>query len=354
MKTTITGLIRSSPRVLVLGDITPASLAPADPDKPALIPQMHNRITLFPTLSSLAERDPREAGRLLSLLESIYDGRFRRDTAQGTREYIVDTVVIGTLTPEVYENRFLSAMISYGSRFLIFRYTPPDELSRKVSQIFEHAASERVLKVLREDTSSKLTEALDTIARKDIDSVIIPPDLKEDLETLGELLAKLRIIFRQVKYYDSGSGRWITEIEVSQYDVPIRSTLQLKIFAKCNALIRNVPKIVGLPVVDERAVRLAARLALGGSYGTMTQLLLEIARSTTAVSQRALAAILKLSPSTVNRYLKAMHQVGVLLSADPPIIESKYLKVVRKYLAKVPNIAQNGSNGSDEENNDGV
>lgn len=84
--------------------------------------------------------------------------------------------------------------------------------------------------------------------------------------------------------------------------------MQLSLFVKANTLIRQVPRIIGLPTIDDHAMRLAAKLALGSSSKTLGDIVVKLVEEPD-ITQRELARKLKLSPSTINRLVKVLYHV---------------------------------------------
>lgn len=335
--TTINMISKAEPYVYVGKDLTPASLLPADPQQEPVIAKMHNRVTLFSTLSQLAEKDEKAAREVMSKLESIYDGWYGRDTAKGSRESIVDTVIIGALTPDIYERTFLGPMISYGSRFLIYRYSIPDDIGLTISKMLTCPQMTRLLDLLRDLASILFIEAMGGVVSQILYNTVIPPSLERDIDVLAMLLAKLRVSFHQVKYQaedESGRPKWVTEYEITQTDIPIRSRIQLTNLVKANAVIRNAPRFLGYPVVDEHAVRLATKVAIGSSSKYMADILIYIAkeRDISNLSQSIVAKALKISISTLYRYVNVLYQIGILIDTTPIMIDEEYRGVLEKYL----------------------
>lgn len=335
--TTINMISKAEPYVYIGKDLTPASLLPADPQQEPVIVKMHNRVTLFSTLSQLAEKDEKAAREVMSKLESIYDGWYGRDTAKGSRESIVDTVIIGALTPDIYERTFLGPMISYGSRFLIYRYSIPDDVGLTISKMLTYPQMTRLLDLLRDLASALFIEAMGSVTSSILYNTVIPPSLERDIDVLSMLLAKLRVSFHQVRYQaedESGRLKWVTEYEITQTDIPIRSRIQLTNLVKANAVIRCVPRFLGYPVVDEHAVRLAAKVAIGSSSKYMADILIYVAKehNISNLNQSVAAKALKISKSTLNRYVNVLYQIGILIDTTPIMLDEEYREVLEKYL----------------------
>jgi len=335
--TTVNMISKAGPYVYIGKDLTPASLLPADPQQEPVITKMHNKVTLFSTLSQLAEKDEKAAREVMSKLESIYDGWYGRDTAKGSRESIVDTVIVGALTPDIYERTFLGPMISYGSRFLIYRYSIPDDIGLTISKMLTYLQMSRFLDLLRDLASVLFIEAMGGVTSSILYNTIIPPSLEHDIDVLSKLLAKLRVSFHQVKYQaedESGRLKWVTEYEITQTDIPIRSRIQLTNLVKANAVIRSVPRLLGYPVVDEHAVRLATKVAIGSSSKYIADILIYVAkeRDISNLSQSIVAKTLKISKSTLYRYVNVLYQIGILVDTTPIMLDEEYREVLEKYL----------------------
>jgi hypothetical protein len=312
---------------------------PADPQQEPVITKIHNKVTLFSTLSQLAEKDEKAAREVMSKLESIYDGWYGRDTAKGSRESIVDTVIIGALTPDIYERTFLGPMISYGSRFLIYRYSIPDDIGLTISKMLTYLQMSRFLDLLRDLASILFIEAMEGVTSSILYNTVIPPSLEHDIDMLSKLLAKLRVSFHQVRYQaedESGRLKWVTEYEITQTDIPIRSRIQLTNLVKANAVIRSVPRFLGYPVVNEHAVRLAAKVAIGSSSKYIADILVYVAkeRDIANLNQNIVAKALKISKSTLYRYVNVLYQIGILIDTAPIMLDEEYRGVLEKYLLK--------------------
>ena len=338
LKTSTMGLIRRSRYVEVLGNVTAASFLPADPEEPALIDKIHNKVAIFSTLSQIAEKNEKDAREILAILESVYDGEYVRDTAKGTRRGIVDTVVIGAMTTETFEQKFREPMIAYGSRWLIYRYDIGSEKALNIGDLLMKPRIQEFMSLLEQAVSYYFTIALENLGIDDFERVQFTTEKKHDIRVLAKLLASLRVAFHRRRYREEtedGKQRWVEEFEITQTDVPIRSYIQLYNFVRANVLIRNVPVMVGLPTVDDHAMRLATKLALGSSSKYMADiilLLLKYGEGPSPLSHYDVAKMLKISRSTVTRYINVLFQIGVLEDTKYPMLADEYANVLRKYL----------------------
>jgi biotin operon repressor len=342
LKTTVLNLFKESPYVFYVTDVTKASFLPADPEQEPLISKMNNKVTVFPTLSSIAEKKPEEAKEILAVLESIYDGEYRRSTAKGTRGLTVDTVIIGSLTPEVFEHELLPKMISYGSRFLIHRYDISQELALEIGYLLGDPVGTLIVNHLTSIISSLFTYAIDSINFDKLMNVVMTPTQESELDVLADLMSRLRIVFHRrvdwIEETDESTGRVrykrVEMLEPSQFDAPIRARMQLLNFVRANASIRSVPRVVGLPQVDDHSMKLACKLAISSSYRYFHQIIVYLLRyhDVANVSTTDIGEALGLSRMTVYRYLEALHVAGVITDTVTPRLEEKYYKVLAKYL----------------------
>ena len=334
LKTTTMNMISKSPYVLIINDVTPAAFLPADPNQRGLVEDMHNRVTLIPSLSPIAEKKETDAREILSILESIYDGYYPRATAMGRREAIVDTVVIGALTTEIFETKFQEPLIAYGSRFLIYRYAIPSTRWRFISKLLQYPWISSLMSSLRTLISSIFTYLMESVTTDLLNAVVIPPSYERDLDVLAELMARLRVCFHRRIFYDPSSGSRIDEIEITQYDIPIRARMQLLNIARASAVVRSAPRFLGYPMVDLRAMQLCAKLAIAGSSKYLRDILLESVKHAGAanLTPDTLALTLKISKQTVYRYTEVLYRVGILIDTSPILVDPKYLCVIDRYL----------------------
>jgi DNA-binding transcriptional ArsR family regulator len=321
--------------------VTKASFLPADPAQEPLISKMHNKVTLIPTLSIIAEKKPDEAKEILAILERIYDGEYRRGTAKGARGEIVDTVIIGALTTEVFENTFLRKMLAYGSRYLIYRYTISSSIALAIADMLSAPEFSRLLQSFRSLASFLFTYAMDNVNATKLNSVVLTEEQRRDLEVLAELLAKLRFVFhRRIEYeeeeVDGKKSKVQYEVlEITQTDVPIRSYIQLLNVVRANSIIRKVPRFLGYPQVDDHAMTLAAKLALTSSHRIAHDIIVYLMKNhDTVATVNDVAKYVNTSRSTVYRYLDILQAVGVVTDTANPRLEEKYYKVLSKYLLK--------------------
>jgi DNA-binding transcriptional ArsR family regulator len=341
-KTTVMQMLKGSPHVLFIDNVTTASFLPADPDQEPLIVEMHNKVTLFPTLSLIAEKDEREAREILAILERVYDGEYRRRTSKGLRGYEVDTVVIGALTPDVFELRLLPRMISYGSRFLVYRYSIPKTMYDVLSELLASSPMQKFMLLLNDIVQKLFTYAMENVSTGMLAGVAPTQQHVEDLHVLSELLSLLRSVFRvrveflRVEDEKTGEEKTVREevIEISQTDVPVRAFMQLLNFVKANAVVRKTPKFLGYHTVDDHAMRLATILSISSSYKYMYDIVYDVLinQDIASFSSSTLARDIGLSKTTTYRYLKALYSLGVITGTEMVKLDSKYYRVLAKYL----------------------
>jgi DNA-binding transcriptional ArsR family regulator len=341
-KTTVMQMLKGSSHVLFIDNVTTASFLPADPEQEPLIVEMHNKVTLFPTLSLIAEKDEREAREILAILERVYDGEYRRRTSKGLRGYEVDTVVIGALTPDVFELRLLPRMISYGSRFLVYRYSIPKTMYDVLSELLASSPMQKFMLLLNDIVQKLFTYAMENVSTAMLAGVALTQQHVEDLHVLSELLSLLRSVFRvrveflRVEDERTGEEKTIREevIEISQTDVPVRAFMQLLNFVKANAVIRKTPKFLGYHTVDDHAMRLATILSISSSYKYMYDIVYDVLinQDIASFSSSTLARDIGLSKTTTYRYLKALYNLGVITGTEMIKLDSKYYRVLAKYL----------------------
>jgi hypothetical protein len=340
-KTTILNFLRCSPYAFYIDDVTKASFLPADPIQEPLIIKMHGKVTLFPSLSIIAEKKPDEAKELLAILERIYDGEYRRGTAKGARGEIVDTVVIGALTTEVFESTFLHKMLAYGSRYLIYRYTIPNSIALAIANLLSNANFSQLMQSIQFLASTLFTYAMDNVDALKLNTVVLTEEQRRDIEVLAELLAKLRFVFhRRIEYeeeeVDGKKSRVQHEVlEITQTDIPIRSYNQLLNVVRANSVIRKVPRFLGYPQVDEHAMALAAKLALTSSHRVAHNIIEYLIKNhDTTVSVNDIAKYANTPRSTIYRYLDILQAIGIITDTANPRLEERYCKVLLKHLSK--------------------
>jgi len=340
-KTSTLNLIGDSKYAIMMQNFTPASLLPAKTDVPPLITAMNGKVFIIPTLSE-ETADEEMARKVFSALEAVYDGHYIKSTGlSGVRDEYVDTVVIAAVTPAVWE-WVLPYIVNIGSRWLVYRYELSEDEALKIQERLEE--NKRNWLTLRNVVSKYFDFLMDNVRPEDLDSVIVPqenPNYDEDLKILAKLVARLRAVWKIETYWEedeeSGKRRPIKEVEVLQVEAPGRAFQQLKNFVRANTLLRksSVEKIVGLPVVDEHAMKLAARLAIGSTTNKLRELILCIARKQVAgegVSFRELASNLGLSKSTVERLLKVLRHPKVDLIDEVNCVKEPFFTVIKKYI----------------------
>lgn len=337
-KTTTLSLLKDSKYVVTAQNFTPASLLPANRDVPPLITMMHNRVFIIPTLSE-ETADKETAKKVFAALESVYDGEYVKATGvSGHRREYVDTVIVAAVTPNVWE-WVLPYIVNIGSRWLVYRYELRADEALTLQERLE--VMEKEWSALRAVTSKHLDFMLDSISDKDLKNVIIPQEFSEDLKVLAKLVAKLRAVWRIETYWEedeaTGKRKPIKEVEVVQVEAPGRAYQQLKNFARANTLLRKskVNKVVGLPVVDEHAMRLAAKLAICSTTNKLRELILYLAKSQISdneLSYKKVASALGIGVASVDRLMKVLYHPKVDLIDDYWQIKEPYLKVLKKYV----------------------
>ena len=338
----VLGSLSRSESVYRLGDVTPASILPTDPKVPSLVERIHNKVAIFTTLSMLAEKDPQTAGEIIAKFEEVYDGEVRRSFAvnEGERNAYVDTVILAAITTATYEKKLRKKMIAYGSRWLIYRYDLGSEEAIEIADMLRKPAFVYAVEMLKGLTSAFLTYGLKNVRTEWFyDGVIIDSEKKKDLQILGDLLAKLRIVYTRISHQnkDEEEGKEEESLEVLQTDVPIRSYHQLQNFVAGDVLARSLPYLDSLPCVDERAMRLATKIALGASsidYEKLITTMVKAELNGEILEQRDLAKKVGRSQTTVHRTLRVLEDVGVVTGTVNPEVAEPYASVLEKYLIK--------------------
>lgn len=321
--------------------ITAASLLSARKDVTPLIDLIHNRILVLPTLNEIAS-DRDSAARLFAALESIYDGSYSKATGlSGEQRRIVDTVTIAAITPMVWEKILLPKIIMFGSRWLVYRFFLSDEEALNIQKTLDK----------NKDIDAKITMAasrildslLENVTVEVLDSVLISEEQDRDLQVMAKLVSRLRAGWERTIYWyedESGKKHAEEEIDVLQREAPGRAYQQLLNFVRANAIVRaaSVERIVGLPRVDEHAMKLAFKLALGASHSGLTNLTLYLASLSESeienLSQRDLAREVGVSRTQLQRYLKVLEhpRIGLIESSAYPLVKEPYRSLIRRYL----------------------
>ncbi len=340
-KTSTLNLLKDSKYVMTAQNFTPASLLPAKNDVPPLISMMHNRVFIIPTLSEETS-DKEIARKVFAALESVYDGEYVKSTGiSGLKREYVDTVVIAAVTPAVWE-RVLPYIVNIGSRWLVYRYEIDDDEALTIQAKLE--SSESLRNKLTVYVSKYFDFLMDNLNYSHLKNVIIPnkdPNYEEVLKILAKLVARLRAVWRIETYYsideETGKKTITKEVEVLQVEAPSRAYQQLKNFVRANTLLRksSVDKIVGLPVVDEHAIRLAAKLAIGSTTNKLRELVIYLAKKQSRmeeVSIRCMASDLGLSRGTVERLTKILRHPKVDLIDSDWRVKEPFFSVIEKYV----------------------
>lgn len=321
--------------------ITAASLLSAKKDVTPLIDLIHNKILALPTLNEIAS-DRDSAARLFAALESIYDGSYSKATGlSGEQHRIVDTVTIAAITPMVWEKILLPKIIMFGSRWLVYRFFLSDEEAFNIQKTLDK--NKDIDAQITIATSQILDSLLENVTVEVLDSVLISEEQDEDLQVMAKLVSRLRAGWERTTYwYEDESGRKHAEEEINvlQREAPGRAYQQLVNFVRANAIIRaaSVEKIVGVPKVDEHAMRLAFKLALGASHSGLANLTLYLALLSESeienLSQRDLAGKVGVSRTQLQRYLKVLEhpRIGLIESSTYPLVKEPYKSLMRRYL----------------------
>jgi len=351
LKSAVLRFLEMSENVVMIEDITAAGILPAKDEVPSMLPYMNRKVTILPTLSLIASQDKQSARRLFAFLESVYDGRIFRKTGLGdVKGGRVDTVVIGAITNEVYDE-FSDIMITYGSRFLVYPHRVDE--SRFV-EVYERLRS-MDMRSVRMVFSSVFDEAMRSM---EIASYALPGEFKEDLRTLAKLMARLRVAYHVRKVYDEHGKPAGEDIEITQTDYPVRAYDQLTKFVIVNTCMRAWNRIVGVPEVDLHAMRLAAKLAISSTTLRFMKIMHSIVSSIDAISERggALPSVVELSQmsgiprTSLRRYLNVLELVGILYSVEENkekawFVSDEYLPVLVRYFSKPNRKEDGGVNG---------
>ncbi|MEM4561404.1 MAG: hypothetical protein QW123_00795 [Desulfurococcaceae archaeon] len=336
-KTSTLRMLKDSKYVFYAQSFTPASILPAKEDVEPLIAYMNNRIFIIPTLSEeLADKDL--AKKLFAALESVYDGEYAKSTGlSGLKRETVDTVVIAAVTPAVWE-WVLPYIVNIGSRWLVYRYSLSDEEALQVQKNLDDA---RIMPAFRKLISTYFDYLLENTTYLHLKEVLMSDEHDQDLRILARLVSRLRAVWRVETYWETDEyGRKTAhkEIEVMQVEAPSRAYQQLKNFVKANTLLRksSVEKIVGIPVVDEHAMKLAAKLAVSSTTNKLKEVLLCIAekqaRGETA-SYTDLVRATGLSRGSVENLVKVLRHPRVDLVEDNELrVNDPFFTVIKKYL----------------------
>ena len=339
-KTTSFDFLEESKYWHKLSYVTAASFLSAKKDVTPLIDLIHNRILALPTLNEIAS-DRDSASRLFAALESIYDGYYAKATGlSGEQGRIVDTVVVAAITPMVWEKILLPKVIMFGSRWLVYRFFLGDDEAFAIQETLDEKRD--LAEQITVAASRILDTLLDTVTPDILSSVLITEKQKEELRVMAKLVSRLRAGWERINYWyedDLGKKHVEEEIEVLQREAPGRAYQQLKNFIRANAIVRaaSVEKIVGIPKVDEHAMRLAFKLALGASHMTLTKLVIYLASLSDSdlanISQRDIAEEIGVSRTQVQRFLKVLAhpRIKLIESTAFPRVNEPYKSIIRKY-----------------------
>ncbi|MEM1706167.1 MAG: hypothetical protein QW148_05050 [Thermosphaera sp.] len=339
-KTSTLKLLSESRNVVFTQNFTPASILPAKEDVEPLITKMHDKVFIIPTLSE-ETADKEMAKKVFAALESVYDGEYSKSTGlSGFKKEIVDTVVIAAVTPAVWE-WVLPYIVNIGSRWLVYRYVLREDEALRVQQNLESVS--RDVGVLRSSISKYFDAILENITYLDLKNVQIPDQYRKDLEDLAKLTARLRAVWTVKTYWEldekSGKSRPLKEVEVVQVESPSRAYQQLVNFVRANTLLRksSVNKIVGLPIVDEHAMRLAAEISISSTTNQLKDIIVFLVEKQLigdSVSYATISSATGQSIGTVNNLLKVLRHPRVDLIEEDWSVKEPFYSLICKYLLK--------------------
>lgn len=339
-KTSTLKLLSESRNVVFTQNFTPASILPAKEDVEPLITKMHDKVFIIPTLSE-ETADKEMAKKVFAALESVYDGEYSKSTGlSGFKKEIVDTVVIAAVTPAVWE-WVLPYIVNIGSRWLVYRYVLREDEALRVQRNLESVS--RDVGVLRSSISKYFDAILENITYLDLKNVQIPDQYRKDLEDLAKLTARLRAVWTVKTYWEldekSGKSRPLKEVEVVQVESPSRAYQQLVNFVRANTLLRksSVNKIVGLPIVDEHAMRLAAEISISSTTNQLKDIIVFLVEKQLigdSVSYATISSATGQSIGTVNNLLKVLRHPRVDLIEEDWSVKEPFYSLICKYLLK--------------------
>lgn len=339
-KTSTLKLLSESRNVVFTQNFTPASILPAKEDVEPLITKMHDKVFIIPTLSE-ETADKEMAKKVFAALESVYDGEYSKSTGlSGFKKEIVDTVVIAAVTPAVWE-WVLPYIVNIGSRWLVYRYVLREDEALRVQRNLESVS--RDVGVLRSSISKYFDAILENITYLDLKNVQIPDQYRKDLEDLAKLTARLRAVWTVKTYWEldekSGKSRPLKEVEVVQVESPSRAYQQLVNFVRANTLLRksSVNKIVGLPIVDEHAMRLAAEISISSTTNQLKDIIVFLVEKQLigdSVSYASISSATGQSIGTVNNLLKVLRHPRVDLIEGDWSVKEPFYSLICKYLLK--------------------
>lgn len=324
-----------------LSYVTAASFLSAKKDVTPLIDLIHNKVLALPTLNEIAS-DKDSAARLFAALESIYDGFYSKATGlSGEQKRVVDTVVVAAITPMVWEKVLLPKVIMFGSRWLVYRFFLSDDEAFNIQETLDENRDLAAQITLA--ASRTLDMLLETVTPEILDNVFISDKQKEELKIMAKLVSRLRAGWERIIYWyedEAGKKHAEEEIVVLQREAPGRAYQQLKNFVRANSIVRqaSVEKIVGIPKVDDHAMKLAFNLALGASHSALTKLVVFLTlipeSELDQLSQREIAKKIGISQTQVHRFLKVLEhpRIALIESTAYPLVKEPYRTIIRKYL----------------------
>jgi IclR helix-turn-helix domain. len=170
---------------------------------------------------------------------------------------------------------------------------------------------------------------IDNVTLEDLESIKPTENQDKDLQLMAILMAKLRAVFRTFRLGDDESKN-IIDVEVVQREAPGRAYQQLLNFVRANTLLRKseLKRIVGIPVVLDRSMKLAFKLTLSSSDIRLAKVFMYIAKNDSRpLSIRDIAKSTGLSKTTVERLLQVLQHPKVDLIYE----ENGYYKVNEPY-----------------------
>jgi DNA-directed RNA polymerase specialized sigma24 family protein len=313
-KTTALEMLRYSKSVFIANKFTAASFLSANTDVTPLIDFIHNKLFIVPTFTEEAS-DVDTAKKIFATLESIYDGFYGKATGMsGFMAREVDTVVLAAITPAVWTQVF-PYIQNIGSRWLVYRYELSDEEGIEIQKSIN--SNRGVVNQLQITVSKFFDFLIDNVTLDDLEEVKPTETQDKELQLMAMLMARLRAAFRtyklEAKSEDEGS-KVIIDVEVVQREAPGRAYQQLLNFVRANSLLRKseLKRVVGVPVVLDRSMRLAFELAISSSDPRLASVFTYVARnSDTPLSIREIARATGLGKTTVERLLQVLQHPKV-------------------------------------------
>jgi len=319
-------LLKHSKNVFIANKFTAAAFLSANPDVTPLIDYIHGRLFVIPTFTEEAS-DVNNAKKIFAVLESIYDGFYGKATGMsGFMAREVDTVVLSAITPAVWVQVFPHIQ-NIGSRWLVYRYELNDEEGITIQKNLN--SNKDIANKLPMIVSKFFDFLIDNVTLEDLESIKPTENQDKDLQLMSILMAKLRAVFRIFRLGDDES-KSIIDVEVVQREAPGRAYQQLLNFVRANTLLRKseLKRIVGIPVILDRSMKLAFKITLSSSDIKLANVFMYIAKNDSIpLSVRDIAKNTGLSKTTVERLLQVLQHPKVDLIYE----ENGYYKVNEPY-----------------------